>query len=494
MLRPHSRKRPGLLAAILCLGFPLGCDGLIGLSEPSVRDAGDPDVIGSAPSSSGNPQGDATVPAPSEPDGSPDPTDGFADGGGFTGSSSSGGYVSSSSGGSSGGYVSSSSGVSGSSGVSSSSGVTGSSGGSSSSGGSGSTAGPPAAPQAFLIHAAGLPGLQFCFGAGAAPTVLLGSVQPGTAALDAGGLPPGLATQLTVPVIPGEPITVLAIPDSALTPGVTDCETLVGAAGSGGTIGANQFYRLPVLGTPTSLYWLMALTGCPPRGAIDDAGAGVCGPGYDPVNGNLALEVTDRSVAIPTPAGVTYSTAAMLSHLLDPRCDGSTCDTLGAHFGFETPGPDGGLSRTPNAQDVGFLQPGMTVVLGYEFSAADQASYYAFLDEQASDGGIVAGWQWSLDDIARSSKISDNPSGYFGEAGAFEFVALGDPNAPSGGPLAPGYSLHALAIPLVPQAADGGSVTSGCVPKTCAEQGYDCGTVADGCGGLIDCGSCTAPD
>jgi hypothetical protein len=38
----------------------------------------------------------------------------------------------------------------------------------------------------------------------------------------------------------------------------------------------------------------------------------------------------------------------------------------------------------------------------------------------------------------------------------------------------------------------GGS--SACVPKTCAEAGYTCGMNGDGCGNVIDCGSCTAPE
>ena len=37
---------------------------------------------------------------------------------------------------------------------------------------------------------------------------------------------------------------------------------------------------------------------------------------------------------------------------------------------------------------------------------------------------------------------------------------------------------------------DGGSV---CVPKTCADQGKNCGPVSDTCGGLLQCGTCTAP-
>ncbi len=34
---------------------------------------------------------------------------------------------------------------------------------------------------------------------------------------------------------------------------------------------------------------------------------------------------------------------------------------------------------------------------------------------------------------------------------------------------------------------------SSCTKRTCAEAGADCGPVADGCGGLIECGTCTAP-
>ncbi len=38
--------------------------------------------------------------------------------------------------------------------------------------------------------------------------------------------------------------------------------------------------------------------------------------------------------------------------------------------------------------------------------------------------------------------------------------------------------------------AEGGSA---CVPKTCAQQGFNCGPADDGCGNLLQCGSCQAP-
>ena len=46
-------------------------------------------------------------------------------------------------------------------------------------------------------------------------------------------------------------------------------------------------------------------------------------------------------------------------------------------------------------------------------------------------------------------------------------------------------------IPTTFTGADGGTVT--CVKRTCAQANADCGPVADGCGGLLSCGNCTAP-
>jgi hypothetical protein len=47
--------------------------------------------------------------------------------------------------------------------------------------------------------------------------------------------------------------------------------------------------------------------------------------------------------------------------------------------------------------------------------------------------------------------------------------------------------------PFTPPGGDdgGGVVRSNCIPRTCAEQGIECGPAGDGCGGLIpDCGTC----
>ncbi|HUB05856.1 MAG TPA: IgGFc-binding protein [Myxococcales bacterium] len=50
-----------------------------------------------------------------------------------------------------------------------------------------------------------------------------------------------------------------------------------------------------------------------------------------------------------------------------------------------------------------------------------------------------------------------------------------------------------------PETCGGGGTPSvcgghaGCVPRTCADAGASCGPIADGCGNLVQCGSCTAP-
>jgi hypothetical protein len=51
-----------------------------------------------------------------------------------------------------------------------------------------------------------------------------------------------------------------------------------------------------------------------------------------------------------------------------------------------------------------------------------------------------------------------------------------------------------------PQTCGGGGVFSqcggsaGCVPKTCTELGFTCGPAGDGCGGLLSCGTCTGTE
>src|SRR5262249_22616085 len=59
-----------------------------------------------------------------------------------------------------------------------------------------------------------------------------------------------------------------------------------------------------------------------------------------------------------------------------------------------------------------------------------------------------------------------------------------------------GGTLDCGTCPL-PEACGGGgtpNVCGGCTPTTCAAAGANCGTIADGCGGTLDCGTCTLPE
>jgi hypothetical protein len=50
--------------------------------------------------------------------------------------------------------------------------------------------------------------------------------------------------------------------------------------------------------------------------------------------------------------------------------------------------------------------------------------------------------------------------------------------------------------PHIPQSSGGmvGQCGPSCVPRTCQQQNIACGPAGDGCGNLLDCGTCTSPD
>jgi hypothetical protein len=50
-----------------------------------------------------------------------------------------------------------------------------------------------------------------------------------------------------------------------------------------------------------------------------------------------------------------------------------------------------------------------------------------------------------------------------------------------------------------PEVCGGGGVANvcgagSCTPTTCSAEGKNCGTISDGCGDVLSCGSCTAPE
>jgi hypothetical protein len=66
-------------------------------------------------------------------------------------------------------------------------------------------------------------------------------------------------------------------------------------------------------------------------------------------------------------------------------------------------------------------------------------------------------------------------------------VSCGTCTAPA---LCGGGGFSKCGVPL----ADSSCTPPPCTPLTCQAAGFDCGPISDGCGGMLNCGSCQAPD
>ena len=115
------------------------------------------------------------------------------------------------------------------------------------------------------------------------------------------------------------------------------------------------------------------------------------------------------------------------------------------------------------------------------------------------------------------------PSGQFCGGGGFDVCGVGTSSADGGGPICTpktcadlkyncgvasdgcGGSLNCGACATPTFCGGGGFDTCGgikyppdaglpCTPQTCAQLGFNCGPAGDGCGGSLNCGTCTAPD
>jgi hypothetical protein len=74
-----------------------------------------------------------------------------------------------------------------------------------------------------------------------------------------------------------------------------------------------------------------------------------------------------------------------------------------------------------------------------------------------------------------------------------DYIAVGDPTCHGGGCLPQGAPCDAALPCCSGSICTGGTCVQTCTPTTCAAQGATCGTIPDGCGNTLDCGSCAAP-
>lgn len=75
---------------------------------------------------------------------------------------------------------------------------------------------------------------------------------------------------------------------------------------------------------------------------------------------------------------------------------------------------------------------------------------------------------------------------------AHDYVAVGDPTCQGGGCLPQGAPCDATLPCCSGAACTNGTCVQTCTPTTCEANGQTCGTLADGCGDTLDCGSCDA--
>jgi hypothetical protein len=91
---------------------------------------------------------------------------------------------------------------------------------------------------------------------------------------------------------------------------------------------------------------------------------------------------------------------------------------------------------------------------------------------------------WSLANSIRGIVVTAAATVVIIACGSNSTSSFGDPSNPDGGKVDPFN-------PFGNGNADGGNGGRLCTPKTCADQGIECGPAGDGCGGIIeDCGKC----
>ena len=156
------------------------------------------------------------------------------------------------------------------------------------------------------------------------------------------------------------------------------------------------------------------------------------------------------------------------------------------------PGPDGGVSGCRLPQEESCTSGGIEclgdTVCGWDGSCrVPCADTQCWLEGLSCVDGVCVGTATGAGGTAGSagSGGAAGSAGSPGAAGAAGSVG-------SAGTAGSGSAGMAGSAGSAGVAGSAGS--AGCVPVTCASVGADCGMMDDGCGELLDCGTCTAPE
>lgn len=163
-------------------------------------------------------------------------------------------------------------------------------------------------------------------------------------------------------------------------------------------------------------------------------------------------------------------------HMLDCTCSAPLVCMGGACL---APPPDAGADGATDAGhmlvSLKIVGPFTTTVGGFvTLTAAGQYS-----DGSMADVTALVTWSSSNPAVATITTGADGTI-VNGISSGFTLIRAQDPMSGVAG----GADFSVTGGP-----ADAG----GCVPKTCAAMGANCGTLGDGCGGVVDCGTCAPP-
>ena len=185
-------------------------------------------------------------------------------------------------------------------------------------------------------------------------------------------------------------------------------------------------------------------------------------------------------------------------------CTAKTCSTVGANCGPVADGCGGLLNCGTCTASTSCGGGGAPSVCGAVLNACIPRTC---LSVGASCGPVADGCGGLLHCGTCSATTScggggmPNACGYAPADGGSSCVprTCADEHA-NCGPVGDGCGgLLSCGVCPAPETCGGGGVASqcggsnGCVPKTCASVGATCGPVADGCGGLLQCGTCPSP-
>ncbi len=284
-----------------------------------------------------------------------------------------------------------------------------------------------------------LPSVRVCLVVAGTPTA---AILPVPDRLAPGQTVPGidLWTGAPIPTGLGDPATLSVTPyllradaiARAAEAGVMDCLGLIGPGGEGMTLVAGvDFWQLPTVPAGTFIDGTIGFVmfhGCLPLSLDPDASIERCGPDYDGGN-NLKETLFPFTPILP---GYIAARVIQGSRPIDGVFAEQTGGTVSEVVSFA------GVEPT-------VLTFGADAIWGGLVPAASSLNVQVVTDTDAA----VAAYAWTLDDIAQATTGLD-AGGYYEPGHTYTFVIVGDPSAPPDS----GAQPHAIVFPddLVPPA------------------------------------------